>query len=53
MKKWILPVSILLVLLAGGLGLYWLVPAEPEYCWLVFGPEAKLRVLVRLQVNRL
>lgn len=49
MKKWIVAVSVLLVLLAGGVGAYLLIPADPEYCWLVFGPEAKIRVLVRLQ----
>jgi hypothetical protein len=53
MKKWIPAISLLLVLVAGGLGVYLLVPAKPEYCWLVFGPEAKARVLVRLQGNRL
>ena len=53
MKKWILAISVLLIMLAGGLAVYLLAPSEPEYCWLAFGPEAKLRVLVRLEGNRL
>lgn len=53
MKKCILPIAVLLVLAAAGLGIFLLVPAKPEYCWLVFGPEGKLRVLVRLQGNKI
>ena len=63
MKRWARPALVLLVLFVGGLGVYWLVPAQPkhyplipakpEYCWLAFGPEAKLRFLVRLQGDRL
>jgi hypothetical protein len=52
MRKWIPAVSVLLLLAAGGLGVYLLIPAEPEYCWLVFGPEAKIRILLRLQGNK-
>jgi len=54
MKKWtLLALALLLVLVSVGFGIYLLIPAKPEYCWLVFGPEAKLRVLVRLGGNRL
>ena len=53
MKNWILAISAVLTLLAGALAVYLLVPSKPEYSWLAFGPEATLRVLVRLDGNRL
>jgi len=49
MRKKVLLLAGLLAVIAGGSVAFLLVPPKPEYCWLVFGPETKLRVLVRLQ----
>ncbi len=50
MKRKPLLVSLLVVAIGGGLAFLVLKP-EPHYCWLVFGPQARLRLLVCLKGN--
>jgi hypothetical protein len=47
MKKWALWL-ILPVVAAGIATLFVVLRHTPQYCWLIFGPEARLHVLVRL-----
>jgi hypothetical protein len=47
-KKRVFHLSLSLMVL-GGIGAFFFFPQhKPQYCWLVFGPEAKVRVLVCL-----
>ena len=50
--KAVILVVALLAVIVGSVIAFLFVPGKPEYCWLVFGPEAKLRVLVRLQGSK-
>jgi hypothetical protein len=50
-RKLLLSVALFTVI-AGSVVAFLLLPAKPEYCWLVFGPNANLRVLVRLQGSK-
>jgi hypothetical protein len=49
MKKRVFCVAVSLMVLAGIGGFLFFPWHEPEYCWLLFGPDAKVRVLVRLE----
>src|SRR6266849_760518 len=46
-KKWLLPLAALAVL--AGVGAYLHAGAKPQYAWLVFGSEGRLRVQVCLE----
>jgi hypothetical protein len=49
MKKWLLVSVSVVVLAVAGAGSYFLsARSRPQYCWLVFGPNATVRVLVRV-----
>jgi hypothetical protein len=47
-REWLLPSLIVVVLAVGTVAFFLSTRSKPQYCWLVFGPQAQLRVLVRL-----